>query len=40
MRLASILAVTTQKKGGRVQPFFHAAGGFAVINVLVAVFWG
>lgn len=38
--VAAILAVTTQKKGGRVQPFFHAAGGFAVINVLVAVFWG
>ena len=30
----------TQRKGGRVQPWFHAAGGLAVINVLVAVFWG
>ena len=38
--VAAIFAVTTQKKGGRVQPFFHAAGGLALINVLVAVFWG
>lgn len=36
---AAIAAVLVQKRGGRVQPFFHAAGGFAVINVLVAVFW-
>ena len=36
---AAIAAVIVQKKGGKVQPFFHAAGGFAVINVLVAVFW-
>ncbi|HPU03757.1 MAG TPA: hypothetical protein PKW13_05755 [Rhodoglobus sp.] len=38
--VAAILAVVTQRKGGRVQPWFHAAGGLAVINVLVAVFWG
>lgn len=37
--VAAILAVTTQKKGGRVQPFFHTAGGLALVNVLVAVFW-
>lgn len=37
--VAAILAVVTQRKGGRVQPWFHAAGGLAVINVLVAVFW-
>lgn len=36
---AAIAAVLVQRKGGKVQPFFHAAGGFAVINVLVAVFW-
>lgn len=36
---AAIAAVIMQKKGGKVQPFFHAAGGFAVINLLVAVFW-
>ena len=38
--VAAILAVVTQRKGGRVQPWFHAAGGLVVINVLVAVFWG
>ena len=37
--VAAILAVVTQRKGGRVQPWFHTAGGLAVINVLVAVFW-
>ena len=25
--VAAILAVVTQRKGGRVQPWFHAAGG-------------
>ncbi|MFZ2963752.1 MAG: hypothetical protein WA006_03610 [Rhodoglobus sp.] len=37
--VAAILAVVTQRKGGKVQPWFHAAGGLAVVNVLVAVFW-
>jgi hypothetical protein len=37
--VAASLAVVTQRKGGRVQPWFHAAGGLAIINVLVAVFW-
>lgn len=37
--VAAILAVVFQRKGRRVQPFFHAAGGLAVVNVLVAVFW-
>lgn len=37
--VAAIAAVIVQRKGGKVQPFFHAAGGLAVINVLVAVFW-
>ena len=37
---AAIVAVIVQKSGGRVQPWFHAAGGLAVVNVLVAVFWG
>jgi hypothetical protein len=37
--VAAILAVVTQRKGGRVQPFFHAAGGLAIVNLLVAVFW-
>ncbi len=36
---AAIAAVVVQKKGGRVQPWFHTAGGLTVVNVLVAVFW-
>ena len=36
---AAIAAVVVQRRGGRVQPFFHTAGGLAVVNVLVAVFW-
>ncbi len=36
---AAIAAVVVQRKGGRVQPFFHAAGGLAIVNVFVAVFW-
>lgn len=38
--VAAIVAVVKQRKGGKVQPWFHAAGGLAIINVLVAVFWG
>jgi len=37
--VAAIAAVVVQRKGGRVQPFFHAAGGLAIANLLVAVFW-
>ena len=37
--VAAILAYRTSKKGGRVKPFFHAAGGLALVNLLVAVFW-
>lgn len=36
---AAITAYFVQKKGGRVQPWFHAAGGLAIVNVLVAVLW-
>jgi len=36
---AAIAAVVVQRRGGRVQPFFHTAGGLAVVNVLVAVLW-
>lgn len=36
---AAIAAVVVQRKGGRTQPFFHAAGGLAIVNVVVAVFW-
>lgn len=38
--VAAIVATVVQKRGGRVQPWFHTAGGLAVVNVLVAVFWG
>ncbi|MEQ1736748.1 MAG: hypothetical protein ABL886_10165 [Rhodoglobus sp.] len=37
--VAAIFAVVTQRKGKRVQPWFHAAGGLAVVNVFVAVLW-
>jgi hypothetical protein len=37
--IAAIVAVRVQKKGGRVQPWFHTAGGLAVVNVLVAAIW-
>lgn len=37
--VAAILAVVAQRRGGRVRPWFHTAGGLAVVNVLVAVFW-
>lgn len=37
--VAAIVAVVQQRKGGRVQPWFHTAGGLAVVNVLVAVLW-
>lgn len=36
---AAIAAVVVQRKGGRVQPWFHTAGGLAIVNLLVAVFW-
>lgn len=36
---AAIVAVVQHRKGGKVQPWFHAAGGLAIVNVLVAVFW-
>ncbi|AYF98078.1 hypothetical protein [Protaetiibacter intestinalis] len=37
--IAAIGAFVAQRRGGKVKPFFHAAGGMAVINVLVAVLW-
>lgn len=37
--VAAIVAVVVQRRGGRVQPWFHAAGGLAVVNVLVATLW-
>ena len=37
--IAAIVAVVMKKRGGRVQPWFHTAGGLAIVNVFVAVFW-
>ncbi len=36
---AAIAAVVAEKRGARVKPWFHTAGGTAIINVLVAVLW-
>ena len=36
---AVIVAMVQQRRAKRASPWFHAAGGLAVINVLVAVFW-
>jgi hypothetical protein len=37
--VAAIVATIVQKRGGRVAPWFHVAGGLAVVNVFVAVIW-
>jgi hypothetical protein len=37
--VAAIIAHVQNRKGGKVKPAFHAAGGTAIINVLVAVLW-
>lgn len=38
--VAAILGNKRQKHGEtKLQPFFHAAGGFAVINLVLAVLW-
>ncbi|PZQ87586.1 MAG: hypothetical protein DI534_14010 [Leifsonia xyli] len=36
---AAIAAVVADRRGARVKPWFHVAGGIAIINVLVAVIW-
>lgn len=36
---AAIVAHAQRRRGGKVKPAFHAAGGLAVVNVLVAVLW-
>lgn len=36
---AAIAATVVQKRGGRAAPWFHVAGGLAVVNVFVAVIW-
>jgi hypothetical protein len=37
--VAAIVAHVQQRRGGKVKPAFHTAGGLAVVNVLVAVLW-
>lgn len=37
--VAAIVAHVQRRRGGRVKPAFHTAGGLAVVNVLVAVLW-
>jgi len=37
--IAAIVALIVQRRGGRVQPWFHTAGGLAVVNVLIAILW-
>ena len=37
--VATIVAVLRQRRGAKASPWFHTAGGFAVVNVLVAVLW-
>ncbi|MFM6967346.1 MAG: hypothetical protein ACKOWN_00185 [Microbacteriaceae bacterium] len=38
--VAAIIGRKRQAKGeSKLQPFFHTAGGFAVINLVVAVLW-
>ena len=38
--VATIIGKKRQAKGeSKLQPFFHAAGGFALINLIIAVLW-
>ncbi len=37
--VAAIIAHVKQRRGGSVRPAFHAAGGLALVNILVAVLW-
>lgn len=37
--VGAVGAVVAQKRGRRVQPWFHTAGGMAIVNVLVAALW-
>lgn len=36
---ATIVAQVQKAKHGRIRPWFHTAGGLAVVNLLIAVFW-
>jgi hypothetical protein len=37
--IAAIVAHVQSRRGGKVKPAFHTAGGLAVVNVFVAVLW-
>jgi hypothetical protein len=37
--VAAIIAHVKQRRGGNVRGAFHAAGGLAIVNALVAVLW-
>lgn len=37
--VAAIIAHVQRRRGGKVKPAFHTAGGLAIVNVLVAVLW-
>jgi hypothetical protein len=37
--VAAIVAHVQKRRGGKVKPAFHTAGGLAIVNVLVAVLW-
>lgn len=37
--VAAIVAQVQSRRGGKVKPAFHTAGGLAIVNVLVAVLW-
>ena len=37
--VAAIIAHVQRRRGGKVKPAFHTAGGLAVVNILVAVLW-
>jgi hypothetical protein len=37
--VAAIVAHVQRRRGGKVKPAFHTAGGLAIVNVLVAVLW-
>jgi hypothetical protein len=38
--VAAVIGNIRQKKGEtKLQPFFHAAGGFAIVDIVIAVLW-
>lgn len=37
--VAAVIARINKRKGGKVKPAFHAAGGLAIVNVVIAVLW-